>query len=146
MVFALFLPAAYSSHQVEYRIPSSMTTTVGESTTLQIDIKNSGSTTEYYRVRITSSIPNEIGITNSDITTKLLAPSQSVSVFSNIITLTENDNLLTVQIYRDNDLSHAVSTTVNVKSKKFSLPEFGLIGFIQIIALAGILYFVFRKN
>ena len=146
LIYMLLVQPVSASHQVEYRAPTSITTTVGELTTVQLDIKNAGSTAEYYRINMIASLPNEMEITNPNIITKALNPGESVSVFSNIHTLTESPNALTIEIYRDNDLSHSVSATISVSSKKLSLPEFGLMGFLQIIAGATVIYFLVNQT
>lgn len=143
----LFAQTAYASHQVEQRSPESIVTTVGKFTSIQIDIKNSGSTTESYQLSITAASPNEIEITNPAINTQPLSPGETLSLFSNVRTLTENTNILSIKIYRAGDLSHSVDIpAISVKSKKFSLPEFGLAGFLQIIALASVALFLFKEN
>ena len=138
----LLVQAVNATHQVEYNVPTRITTTVGELTTLQMDIKNAGPTAEYYKITVTTTSPNKMEITNPVITTQTLKPGQAVSVFSNVRTLAESSDPITVQIYRDNDLSHSQSIGISVSTKKLSLPEFGLIGFLQIIALATIVYFL----
>lgn len=144
----LFVQAAYASHQndVEVQAPSTIVTTVGKLTTLQVDIRHKGASIEFYQVKITAVPPNKIEITNPSITTKSLKPGETVSIFSNIRTLTESPTVLTIQIFRDNDLSHSVPLSMSVISKKFSLPEFGLIGFLQIISIAAIIYFLFESK
>ena len=142
----LFINVAYATHQVEYRVPTNMITTVGKFTTLQIDIKNAGLTSEYYLVTITAEPSNQVETTNPSITTKTLNSGESVSVFSNIRTLTDAPARLTIKIYRGTDLSHFFPDppiSISVQSKKFSLPEFGLTGFLQIMAIASVLYFSF---
>ena len=149
LIMILFVQTAYATHQVETRVPLGIITTVGKLTTLQVDIKNAGSTVEYYSVIITAFPANQIEITNPSITTKNLNPGESISVFSNIRTLTETPIVITIQIFRNGDLSHPstpVISPISVSSKKFSLPEFGLIGFLQIIAVASVLYFLFGKR
>jgi len=149
LIAILLVQTAYATHQVETRVPLSIVTTVGKLTTLQVDIKNAGSTMEYYSVTITASPANQIEITNPSITTKNLNPGESSSVFSDIRTLTETPIVITIQIFRDGDLSHPSTPSVpaiSVSSKKFSLPEFGLIGFLQIIAVASVLYFLFGNR
>ena len=142
----LLVQAVNATHQVEYNAPPIITTTVGELTTLQVDIKNAGPTAEYYKITITTTSPNKMEITNPTITTQILKPGQAISVFSNVRALTENSDPITVQIYRDNDLSHSISAGISVSTKKFSLPEFGLAGFLQIIAIATIVYFLFGNR
>ena len=153
-LLTLIIPAilltqiAYASHEVDYRTPTSMITTVGQPATLQLDIKNTGSFSERYQITISASLQNEIEITNPNIRTQIVSPGQSISVSSNIRTLTESDNALTIKIFRDGDSSHfqpQPPISISVKSKKFSLPEFGLTGFLQITAIAAILYFVSTK-
>lgn len=142
MSFILFIPAVNAAHVV-LRNPASITTTVGELTTIQVDIRNGGTSSETYEVTITATEPNAIEITNPSITTTI-KPGQSISVFTNIRTLTETSNLLTVQVFY-NSVLHA-SASISVNTKKFSLPEFGLIGFLQIMALSSLLYFVNRRK
>lgn len=142
----LLVQASYASHQVEFRAPTSITTTVGELTTIQVDIKNAGATTEFYKITITATSPNKIEITNPNIDTKNLKPGESTSIFSNIRALTENPDPITIQIFRDSDLSHFVPIVISVQSKKFSLPEFGLLGFLQIVGLSTVLYSILRPE
>lgn len=146
---SLFLLAqpSLATHQVEYRTPENIATTVGELTTLQIDIKNGGTVPEYYTVTITSAVPNEISITNPSITTPTLNPGESTSIFSNIHTLTESDNTITISIFQKGDMGHAVTApAIPVKSKKYSLPEFGLAGLAQIIVLSTTAFFFLRRK
>ena len=148
MSLILLVQAVNASHQVEYRAQTRITTTVGELTTLQVDIKNAGSTIEFYQVNFVALPSNGIEITNPSVTTQALNPGQTVSVFTNIRTLTEAPVVLTVQIYPGGDLSHFLipPPTISIASKKYSLPEFGLVGFMQIIAIAAIVYFLFGNR
>ena len=137
---------AYASHQVDFRTPTTIITTVGQLTTLQPDIKNLGASSERFHITISASSPNEIEITNADIHTQTVDPQKGISLFSNIRTLTENDNVLTIKIFRDGDQSHfqpQPPISILVKSKKISLPEFGLSGLAQIMVIASVLYFSF---
>lgn len=149
MFLVLIVQTVNATHQVEYRVPSSMVTTVGQLTTLQVDIKNNGASTEDFLVKIIASSPNIIEITTPTIDIAPLKTGESVSIFSNIRTLTDTPSIvLTIRTYRNSDMSllHDVSTTVSVSSKKFSLPDFGLFGFLQIMLLASLLYLVNRRK
>lgn len=137
----------YAVPQIEYSAPSSIVTTVGELTIVQLNIRNIGVSKEYYHIKISAAMPNEMEITNSDITTQFVNPGDSISVYTNIRTLTENNNPLTIRIERDNNPADFKNIpAIPVQSKKFSLPEFELAGFLQIIAIAAVIYFLFSDK
>ena len=146
IAFLVLVQAVNASHQaeVDYKVPERVVTTVGELTNIKIDLINKGSRPYSFQIKLKAALQNGMEITNSDINIQSLSPSQTTSVFSNVRTLTENPNLLTIEIYRDNDFTHSVSTGIPVNSKKLSLPEFGLTGFLQIAAIAAVLYFLFN--
>jgi len=146
IVFLVLVQAVNASHQaeVDYKVPEGIVTIVGELTNIKIDLINKGPKPYSFQIKLKATLQNEMEITNKDINIQTLSPGQTTSVFSNIRTLTENPNPLTIEIYRDNDFTHSVLTTISVNSKKFSLPEFGLFGFLQIIAIVGVLYFLFN--
>lgn len=145
LFLVLFADIAYASHQVEVRYPTSITTTVGELITIQIDLKNKEPSAEAYRIVMKATLQS-MEITNPNINTQTINPGGSVSVFSNIRTLTDAPNVLTIEIFGDTDLSPTKTISIAVQSKKFSLPEFGLPGFIQIVAIASIVYFWLGKK
>ncbi|MBI2547169.1 MAG: hypothetical protein HYW23_01845 [Candidatus Aenigmarchaeota archaeon] len=147
LFFVLVVPV-HATHQIQYRAPDSITSTVGQPTSLQVDIKNAEASPDTYFIYITSLLPNEIQITNNNITTQVLNPGDMVTISTNVRTLTESDNIITFQVYRSGDSSHYIPITIPVKSKKFSLPDFGLAGFLQIAALATVIFLLVspKKN
>lgn len=144
----LFIQTVNASHIIDYRIPTTIVTTVGKLTTVQMDIQNGGASATDYRLILTATLPNEIDITNWDIHTQTLNPGESISIFTNIRTLTESPNVLKISVYPDSLSAgpDVLSLFIIITSKKYSLPEFGLMGFLQIITLSGVAYFLFKPN
>lgn len=143
---ALLMQTAYASHESEvgYRAPETIITTVGKLTTVQIDITNKASSPYSFQINLRADQPNEMEITNSNIDIMNVKPGEAVSVFSNIRTLTETSNSIIIEIKRGDD--HPITKIISVRSKKFSLSEFGLAGLLQIMAIVGILYFLLIRK
>ncbi|MBI1978477.1 MAG: hypothetical protein HYS62_00255 [Candidatus Aenigmarchaeota archaeon] len=146
MLSFVLLMHSVNAWPIEYRVPDSITTTVGELTTVQIDIKNSGPSAEHYEILIEATLPNTMKITNDLITTETVNPGDAVSVFTNIIALTEDNNGIVINVIAVETLDNTMLPTISVISKKFSLPEFGLSGFLQIMILSAAAYFLAGPN
>ena len=143
LISLLLIQTAYAILQVSYQAPTKIVTTVGQLTTIQVDIRNTGPTPDSYTVRITATSPNIIYISNPTIVTTLVIPTNVTSVRTNIQTLTDDPNVINIQI---SDLTDTLNIPgISVNSKKFSLPEFGFLGFLQIVILASISYFIFEN-
>ncbi|MEM5803086.1 MAG: DUF2341 domain-containing protein [Candidatus Aenigmatarchaeota archaeon] len=130
---------------IEIQAPRTIITTVGKQTMLQLSIRNNGVSTDFYTIDLSPASSNSIEISNRRITTDSVEVGKSISVFSNIRTLTEDDNTLTITIV-NSDNTQGKTIVIPVKSKKYSLPEFGFLGFLQIIAMAVVVYFLVSKN
>ncbi len=145
-IFLVLIPSVLAVPQVDYRVPSSIVAIVGQLTGLEIDLINKDSIAHYYTVKITGNPANQIDITNPSIISSSVNPGSLTSVYTNIRTLTEAPNALTVDIYQDSDLSSAVTAMIPVSSKKFSLPDFGMTGLIQIAVLSSLAYFMIGRK
>ncbi len=129
----------------DIRGPDSVTTTVGEFTEVRIDVFNKGSVQDSYTAQITGTPANVVEITNPSLTTQTVSPKQTTQITSNIRALTGDNSVITFTIISVGT-SEQLALPIPVSSKKFSLPEFGLIGFLQIVLLAGIIYFLLANR
>ncbi len=140
-VCLLILPAIAGTN-FDVKNPDTIITSVGKLTELKIEIFNKGSVSESYNITISASKPTIIEITNPSITTQSVNPNQFTSVSSNVRTLTEDGNALLITV-KSGVTTETSNINISIKSKKISLPEFGLTGLLQIIGIAAIVYFLF---
>ncbi|MBI2084586.1 MAG: hypothetical protein HYT70_03170 [Candidatus Aenigmarchaeota archaeon] len=125
--------------------PQTITTTVGELTEARISIYNKGSVEEAYTISYAASSPNFIDITKSAIVTQAVGPKQTIQVSTTIRTLTDDNNVLAITV-RSSATAETLNANIPVRSGKYSLPEFGFPGFVQIVFIASILYFLHSRR
>jgi len=113
--------------------------TVGEKFDLKIDVGNKGALKDSYKIDLSG--PATIDISPTTITTQAIDPNQVVSVFSSITPLVDQTGTLTVKVTSLTS-GKFVTREIEVSPGLLALPEFGLIGFLQIIAVAAIVYFL----
>ncbi len=123
-----------------------ITATVGEATELRVQITNVGSTSDQYTVTFTSNLPNTVDISNPTITTETVPSNGNTFASTLLRPLIDGDNIISVTVASTADSSMSEVVTIPMRSAKFSLPEFGLFGLIQIIILASIVFFVYQKR
>ncbi|MBI2543415.1 MAG: hypothetical protein HYW24_04485 [Candidatus Aenigmarchaeota archaeon] len=130
-----------SDYDFEIRAASAITTSVGQDVELKVDIHNKGRLADSYTSSITADNPNGLYVTNPTATTGGVNPDDITSVSSLLTPLTSESNEVTVTVTSVNRPALSRTLTIPVRSELYSLPEFGLFGFIQIIAMAGVIYF-----
>lgn len=130
---------------VDFAITSAneIITTVGDKFDLKIDVTNKGTLADSYRIDFSG--PGTIDISPTTITTPTIGPNQVVSAFSSVTPVVDQTGTLTVKVTSLTS-GKFIEKDIQVSPGLFALPEFGLIGFLQIIAIAAIIYFLFIKS
>ncbi|MEM5797762.1 MAG: CARDB domain-containing protein [Candidatus Aenigmatarchaeota archaeon] len=117
--------------------------TVGAPVDLKIDVVNKGLLPDSYRITLSASNPNTISFTPS-ITNSRVISSQAVdSAIFSVVSLVDQTNEITVNV-KSNTCSDCPpkEITINLQPGLLTLPEFSIFGFLQIIAIATIVYFL----
>ncbi len=133
-----FTPADFDA-----RTSNKITTTVGKAVELKIDISNKGLIPDSYTITLTP--PNAVDATPSTITTGLIGPGKTVSATTSVTPLVDTNGKLDITITSG---ASPKSQTLKVQLEPgfFALPEFELPGLIQIMILAGAVYFLFIRK
>ena len=123
----------------EARTSGTISTTVGKSVELKVDITNKGLLPDSYDITITP--PSTVDVLPTKITTDKIKKGNIVSAFTFVTPLVSTDGeiIITVQSLTS---SKTQSLTVQLQPGLYALPEFGLTGFLQIISIAAIVYFL----
>ncbi|MBI1978478.1 MAG: hypothetical protein HYS62_00260 [Candidatus Aenigmarchaeota archaeon] len=133
----------FAAVDFDIRTTDRITTKVGERFDLKIDIVNTGALSDSYRIDISS--PGTMEITPATITTLTIDPNQIVSAFSSVMPLVEEPTTVIVAVTSLTS-GKIVTKTIDVTIGLFALPEFGLIGFLQIVAIAAVIYFLLANK
>ncbi len=129
-------------YDFDIRTITKIVSTVGEQFELKVEIRNVGASPDKYNIAFTSAFPNIIDISNPTPTTAEVQSEGLASVSTLIRPLTDGDNVITVNVASNGNPLLYKEITIPLKSAKLSLPEFGLFGFLQIVAIAAVLYFL----
>ncbi len=138
-----FVDHDFTPVDFELNYPPKIVADVGSSFDLKIDISNKGLLRDTYRVDLTGT--ETVSISPESVTTEVVDRSKSVSVFSSITPLVDQSGQLTLKVTSLTS-GKVVTKTIELNPKLFILPEFGLLGLIQIIAIATIVYFLFASR
>lgn len=139
--------SALANFDFTFRAVTTIITAVGQQSELKVDIHNLGAFSDRYSVTFTAAFPNIIDISNSQATTGDVQSDQLTSVSTLIRPLTDGDNIITINVLSINDPSLVKPPiTVSLRTAKFSLPEFGFFGFLQIMIGAAFLYLVVHRK
>lgn len=123
----------------EGRTPSQVIANVGSSSDLKIDITNKGLLTDSYRISITPS--GSVSVSPTLITTESTSSGKVTSGTTSIAPLVDANSELDITI-QSLTSSKTQTLKVQVQPDFLALPEFGLKGLIQIIIIAGVVYFL----
>ena len=126
----------------EIRAADKITTTVGQKIELKVDVANSGTLTDSYTITLSADNAEAIDISPLTVTTGDVSLNKITSMFFSIRPVVDTDNQITVTVSSNANPSTVKTLTIDVAPGLYALPEFGLIGFLQIVALAAIVYFL----
>jgi len=125
---------------IEVAVPTSMNAVVGESQNLQISVKNNGTLSDTYDISVVSTNPTLLDVSNGEQTSQLLGTNDVQQLYSGL-TLLATGQTATANVVVSSSAQPSIqfSTPVSVKGTEKSLPEFGVLGLLQIIAAAALL-------
>lgn len=132
-------------------MPNSISSTVGDETNLAITIKNNGTLSDSYKIKIVSSNPDRLLVENGDQTTSILGTNYIQQIYSKLIMLTTQSASATVQVSSElSELYQKISFqgALSMKGGVVSLPDFDVFGMVQIILLSSLVLvsFLFSKS
>lgn len=134
-----FINHGFTAVDFDVKAADKVTTSVGHPFELKIDVANKGKLTDSYRVDLTA--PATIDASPATITTPAVEAGKLVSAFAFVTPLVEQSDKITVKVTSLTS-NKVVTKDINVNPGLFALPEFGLTGFLQIIAIAAIVYLI----
>lgn len=117
-----------------------ITTTVGHKFDLKIDVTNKGLLSDSYVMALSG--PATVEISPATITTPTITSGQLVSTFSSITPLIDKTETITLTVTSSTS-GKVITRTIEISPGLFALPEFGLLGLLQIIIIAAVVYFLF---
>ncbi len=126
----------------DIRSTSRISSSVGSVIDLRVDVNNKGLLGDAYTVTLAASDPTAVDITPQSRNTGKIPSKQLGSVTSSIRPLVDKTNLITVTVTSDTQPSMSKVFQVELNPSLFVLPEFGLVGFLQIVIIAAIVYFL----
>jgi len=127
----------------DIRATDKITTTVGHQFDLKIDVANKGKLTDSYKIEVLG--PATVDIAPTTITTTIVGTNKIVSTFSSVTPLVGQSETLTVKVTSLTS-GKVVTKNIEISPGLFALPEFGLIGFLQIVAIAAVVYFLLANK
>jgi len=133
---------SFKSIDFDLMAPSSISATVGDTTHLKVDVGNLGVVTDSYSITLTADDPQAVDISPSSATTGSIPLDKVVNVFFSVTPIIDVPNKITVVVASQASPAITKTLAIDVSPGLFALPEFGLIGFVQIIFVAAIVYFL----
>ncbi len=125
-------------------LPVKITAIVGEQFELKIVINNAGFLPDSYSVSIAASPANLFEISNTGVTTPVIQSDQATTVLTLVRPLTDTGDYIIVTVTSVNSPTLTKTVNIPVKIAKYSLPEFGFAGLLQIIVGATIVYTILK--
>jgi hypothetical protein len=121
-------------------LPGTMMATIGTPTEIKVEIRNSGLLTDGYNVSFDTNAgayvyPSKV---NTDTTYK----NTSLAASSFLTILIAQNNVLRINVSSSTNSSILQQLTIPISSGSFALPDFHLLGLIQIMLLAVILLLI----
>ena len=129
-------------YDFDIRSVERITGVVGKEIELRVEINNIGVYSDSYTVSFGADLPNIIDISNPTVATGEVQSDELIFISTLIRPLVAVDNVITITVQSNNDPDLFKEIKIPLSSYLFTLPEFGLLGFIQIIAIAGVMYFL----
>lgn len=130
------------NYDFEMRAAVESTVVLGDAFELKVDIYNKGALSDSYNVSFAARNPLIVYITNPNATTGEVNSGRLTAVPTLITSLVAEENSIIINVTSQNRPELQKIAIVSLNTGKYSLPEFGLFGFIQIIVLSGIVYFL----
>ena len=129
---------------IDFQIASTskIITTVGKKAELKVDVVNTGILPDSYTITLAADRPEAVDISPSITTTGGISLNQIISLFFSVLPVIDTDNRITVTVASNTNPSTFKTLTIDIDTGFYALPEFGLIGFLQIVAIAAIVYFL----
>lgn len=122
---------------------------VGEKVDLKVDVANKGLVKDSYRISVSADSINSVDISPvqivqpSSMSTEIVESDKVTSVSVSVRPLVAEDNRIIVIVTSVGCSGCAPQTLyIPLKVKLYSLPEFGLSGFVQVMVTAGVVYLV----
>ncbi|MBI2545106.1 MAG: hypothetical protein HYW22_00705 [Candidatus Aenigmarchaeota archaeon] len=136
-----------ASYKFSTRTAAAITSNVGKPVYFRVDVGNIGKSEDSYIVSITSSNPNTVNIVPHQVTTGTVAPDDIAFTEFSITSLVDIDSQITVTVSSVNCATCEIeSVNIPVTSGLFSLPEYGIEGFLTIMMAVGVIYFLITNK
>ncbi len=144
---SLDTPVTFTFVPIDFEISGSdrISAGQGELVETKIDLTNTGLIQDSYTVTVTSNLA-AVEITTPSQRTESTLSTQTIPVSFGVRPLSSSSNIVTVTVTSNTAPSVSKTFDIELGSGNFALPEFGFIGLVQIIVLAGIAYFILLKN
>ena len=137
-----------ANYDFNFRTVSVITSTVGKPFDLKVDVGNTGTLSDSYRVGFIASPAGLVGVSDATLTTDTTNPNSVASVYTIITPLVNQNSIITVTVTSVNCGGSCLSKSVDipVRAGLFSLPEFDITGFITIMIVAAIVYYLITSE
>ncbi|MEM7825082.1 MAG: hypothetical protein QXO27_03875, partial [Candidatus Aenigmatarchaeota archaeon] len=125
-----------------FSIPTLIMATIGTPTEIKVNIKNSGLLQDSYNVSFDLSIPGSAYVNPNKVTTGSITKDNFEDAYTTLTILFDQQNVLIINVSSNTNSSIFKSTSISIKTGSFALPDFHLIGFVQIMLLAVVIFLI----